>query len=268
MDTFFYKVSNGLKSIFSSRAHIEKQRKDRARKLKQDAKEKKKFAKRTEDGNPVFDSRYKEMYGRTVADWMNYHQDKIIFDKVKWMGHKSVHNVLDLWIYQEIFFERRPEVIVEIGSLTGGTTLFLANMCDLLNHGQIVTIDVAHEATFPVHPRITKLLGRSDDPDILKKVSEIIGHKTAMIIHDGDHSKDPVLTDLKNYSKFVKKGQYFIVCDGIIDIFARGTRLGKRREGPVPAIHEFLKDHPEFRIDFERERYEITYNQYGYLERI
>ena len=49
-----------------------------------------------------------------------------------WMGIRSMKCPLDLWIYQEILFKTKPDIIIETGTNEGGTTLFLANICDIM----------------------------------------------------------------------------------------------------------------------------------------
>lgn len=48
------------------------------------------------------DPRYRILAKMTLADWMQYHNDNLLFKRVTWMGVTTVKNVLDAWIYQEI----------------------------------------------------------------------------------------------------------------------------------------------------------------------
>jgi cephalosporin hydroxylase len=45
----------------------------------------------------------------------------------------------DLLAYQEIVAAARPDWIVETG-VASGRTLFLASVCELLGHGQVVSV--------------------------------------------------------------------------------------------------------------------------------
>lgn len=76
-----------------------------------------------------------------------------------WMGIPTEKCPLDLWVYQEILHEVRPDVVIETGTRWGGSALFLASMMDLLNRGQVVTIDVNVPGDRPRHPRISYVLG-------------------------------------------------------------------------------------------------------------
>ena len=80
-----------------------------------------------------------------------------------WLGAQALKNPLDLWVYQEIMFETKPELVVETGTYQGGSAFFLATMCDVLGAGEVVSIDIEPlRDDYPAHPRITYLGGRSD----------------------------------------------------------------------------------------------------------
>ncbi len=43
----------------------------------------------------------------------------------KWLGTAILKCPTDLWIYQEIIYELKPDVIVETGTFNGGSAYFL-----------------------------------------------------------------------------------------------------------------------------------------------
>ena len=85
-----------------------------------------------------------------------------------WMGKRVVKSPLDLWIYQEIFFKIKPDLIIETGTRHGGSALFFANMCDLLDKGKIISVDIHSDDEIPEHDRITYMTGSSVDPKIIE----------------------------------------------------------------------------------------------------
>src|SRR4051794_36848818 len=100
-----------------------------------------------------------------------YHSSKATtWKNTYWLGIPVLKCPLDLWIYQELVHTQGPDLIVETGTHTGGSALFLATMCDLVGHGQVLTVDIENRAGRPSHPRIEYLLGSSTDPAILKRV--------------------------------------------------------------------------------------------------
>jgi cephalosporin hydroxylase len=182
-----------------------------------------------------------------------------------WLGAQALKNPLDLWVYQEILVETKPELIVETGTYRGGSALFLASVCDLVGRGEVVSIDIEPlREDYPEHPRITYLAGRSStDPEVVAKIRERAAGRPILVILDSDHSQAHVEAELAAYAPLVPVGCYVIVED---------SNIGRIRKdlmpGPLEAIERFLAGTDEFEIDREREKFLITFNPSGYLRRI
>jgi cephalosporin hydroxylase len=211
---------------------------------------------------------YRDRFRMTLEDWMLYHQTDIVFDQCTWMGVKALKSPLDAWIYQEIIYEVKPDVIVELGSMWGGSTLYLASLLDLLGHGQVVSVDISRERFSAKHPRFVLITGSTTDPQVIAQVRSVCEGKKVLVIHDAAHDKPTVLADLRTYGQLVNVGSYLIVEDGFGDLFYPGTPIGMGEDGPLPAIEQFVQEHPEFEIDKSRERYLLTTNPLGYLKRV
>ena len=56
--------------------------------------------------------------------------------KSSYFGISTWKNPLDFWVYGEIMFETMPDVVIEIGTYLGGSTLALAHICDHLGRGE------------------------------------------------------------------------------------------------------------------------------------
>src|SRR4029453_10122114 len=104
----------------------------------------------------------------------------------EWLGTAASKCPFDLWVYQEIMFRTRPDVIIETGTLFGGSALYLASMCDLLGNGRVITIDIEEgKRERPSHPRILYLKGSSVAPEIVDRVKdEISDSDRVMVILD------------------------------------------------------------------------------------
>ncbi len=211
-----------------------------------------------------------------LISWVNYHQHSILGKQCYWMGHRALKNPLDAWIYQEIIYQVRPDYIVEIGNANGGTTLFLANICDLLNHGSIIGLDIDHSIFGVKHPRIELITGDCSSPEILETVRRKVQGKKVLVIHDAEHTRGAVLRDLRLYAPLVSVGSYLIVEDSFEGLkgfnYGRGDKVGvfaiRNPDTPLQAIEEFIQDNPEFIIDRSRERYILTANYKGFLKRV
>ncbi len=163
-----------------------------------------------------------------------------------WLGAQALKNPLDLWVYQEIMVETRPELIVETGTYRGGSAFYLASICDLVGVGEVVSIDVEPvRDDYPAHPRITYLGGRSStDPDVVATVRERADGKRTLVVLDSDHSQAHVAAELAAYAPLVAVGGYVIVED---------SNIGQIRKdllpGPLEAIEAFLARTDAFEID-------------------
>ncbi|HEY1317935.1 MAG TPA: CmcI family methyltransferase [Gaiella sp.] len=185
--------------------------------------------------------------------------------EARWLGAQALKNPLDLWVYQEIMVETRPEVIVETGTYRGGSAFFLASICDLLGMGEILSIDVEPiRDDYPSHPRITYFGGRSStDPAVVAEVRARAAGKRTLVVLDSDHSQAHVEAELAAYADLVPVGCYLVVED---------SNIGQIRKdllpGPLEAIEVFLSGTDAFEIDREREKFLITFNPSGYLRRV
>ena len=66
-----------------------------------------------------------------------------------WLGVPLLKCPLDLWVYQELIYDQRPDLIVETGTWRGGSALFLACVCEMVGHGRVVSIDTNGVPPFP-----------------------------------------------------------------------------------------------------------------------
>jgi cephalosporin hydroxylase len=210
---------------------------------------------------------YRRRWNLSLRRWLVRYQTQVVFDKVSWMGLTARKLVLDAWVYQEIIHDVRPEIIIEIGNAEGGSTRFLANLLDLVAAGEVIAVDVDHSLFRGHHPRISLVTGDSAAPDTLARVEELARGRQGLVIHDGDHTREHVLQDLRVYAKFVRPGSYFIVEDTIMDLFRAGDGLGGVN-GPLGAVEQFVREDPRFQIDADREHFLLTYNPQGYLKRV
>src|SRR5262245_2178064 len=163
-----------------------------------------------------------------------YHRNgETTFNNTRWLGVLTQKTPLDLWIFQEILSELKPDVLVEAGTYRGGSAYYFASIFDMLNHGRVITIDIEDFPGKPSHPRLTFLLGSSTAPEIVAKVkSAIRPGERVMVVLDSDHQASHVLDELNLYSPLVSPGSYLIVED---THFNGNPILPKFGPGPMEA---------------------------------
>lgn len=195
----------------------------------------------------------------------HYYESKVWATGTTWLGTPIQKLPLDLFLYQEIIYDIKPDLIIECGTCNGGSTLFFASMLDLIHKGKVVSIDITPQPNLPIHPRITYLKDSSTSPDALRKVENMINPGDIVMVNlDSDHTKEHVLSELKLYSPFVTGGSYLIVEDTNINGHPILPEFGP---GPMEAVEEFLKGNNEFFIDESKHKFFFTFHPRGFLRR-
>ena len=208
----------------------------------------------------------------SLGEYLNwYFSDKAFLHSIDWMGIPTRKLVTDLWVYQEIIAETRPDLIIEIGSFYGGSTLFLAQMQQLAGGGEVLSIDISHAHFRAEHPAIRTLTADCSDSATVARARAMARGRRVMVIHDGDHHASAVARDLRLYAPLVTPAMYLIVEDGVVDLLdARHSKFGRAypEGGPLKAVREVLGAmDSEFELDVRRERFILTSNPRGYWRR-
>jgi cephalosporin hydroxylase len=184
----------------------------------------------------------------------------------RWLGAPAAKCPLDLWVYQELIHDYRPDRIVECGTARGGSAAFLAAMCDLVGHGEVVSIDVDQKPGRPEHPRLAYWAGSSTDPAVVARVVEWTAPaERVLVILDSDHSCQHVLAELRAYGDVVRPGGWLVVED---------TNIGGHpvmpgfHPGPMEAVQEFLAEDDRYEVDRSKEKFMLTFNPSGFLRRV
>ncbi len=186
--------------------------------------------------------------------------------KTFWLGSPLEKNPLDLWVFQEIVYETKPDLIIEAGTYKGGSALFFASLEDLMGNGRVISIDIRDLPGRPSHQRIRYLLGSSTSPAIIERVRNAIRPGDRVMVDlDSDHREAHVLEELRAYSPLVTIGNYLIVEDTNINGHPVLPEFGP---GPREAVEEFLKENHDFVPDQSRERFLVTFNPGGYLRKV
>ena len=201
-------------------------------------------------------SQFHELYyGARERTWKNTY----------WLGHRAEKCPLDLWVYQEIVCETRPDVIIETGTAAGGSALFLATICDLVRNGLVITVDVANLGGRPEHSRIRYVTGSSTDEATVECVRALIPEGArVMVILDSEHAMEHVLAELEIYCALVTPAGYLVVEDTNVNGHPIRPDFGP---GPSEAVARFLAANEQFEVDAEREKFFMTFNPGGYLRK-
>lgn len=185
---------------------------------------------------------------------------------LSWMGYQVGKLPGDLWLYQELLFKLKPDVIIECGTHRGGSALFFANILQLLGNGRVLTVDLYPKENLPSHALITYFNGSSTDLNVFQNISKSINeNEKVLIILDSNHTRDHVLEEMCLYKNLVSSGSYLVIEDTFLNGHPSHENYGP---GPMEAIDDFLLINSDFEVDRSLEKFLFTLNRRGFLRRI
>jgi cephalosporin hydroxylase len=182
-----------------------------------------------------------------------------------WLGTPMKRPPTDVLVYQELLTEVRPDWVVELHASDPGRARFLASICDLLDHGQVVAVG-PHASVLPDHPRIHRVTGDPNEVATVDEVHQLVDGSPARALLLLSLAGKPALTRaFGNYEGLVPPGSYVVVEDTIVNGHPVWEGMGP---GPFEAAREILKGRPDFAPDPRRERFGLTFNPGGFLKRL
>lgn len=209
-------------------------------------------------------TRILELYSKEAFELISQQWLKIGWNQkypytFSWLGRPIVQLPEDMIRMQEVIYRVRPDVIIETGVAHGGSLIYYASLCKLLDRGRVIGVDIeirphnrqaveSHE----MHGLITLVEGSSTSPDVVEQVhSQVKPGEVVLVILDSNHSKQHVADELEAYCDLVTTGSYIVATDGLMkDLY--DSPKGKAEwewDHPTAAAAEFAAGHPEFILE-------------------
>jgi cephalosporin hydroxylase len=213
-----------------------------------------------------------------------------------WLGRPIIQYPQDMIAVQELIWQVKPDLIIETGIAHGGSLILSASMlaiidiCEAIEEGRTmdpkvssrkvlgVDIDIRshNRHAIEAHPmasRIQMIQGSSIAPDVIDQVWKIAREfKRIMVCLDSNHTHNHVLAELVAYAPLTSVGSYCVVFDTVVEDMPAEmfpNRPWGPGNNPKTAVHEYLKTHPEFRINKDiDDKLLISVAPNGFLERL
>jgi len=202
-------------------------------------------------------------WGNIIRDFNNLYWQAHVqtWGNTKWRGVRVWKPATDLWIYQELITEIKPDLIIETGTAYGGSALYMRDILDKeYPEGKIISIDINHEALEEKAkvPGIEFYLGGSTEQETYTHVKALIAAyncQRVMVILDSDHSEEHVSKELDLYAPLVTVGSIIVIEDtnNHLGAQAAAKNWGLRQKG--------------FKKNLMCEKFMLTFNRDGYWER-
>lgn len=173
-----------------------------------------------------------------------------------WFGFPILQIPEDMVRMQEVIFRLMPDLIVETGVAMGGSVVFYASLCKIMDHGEVIGIEKglrcrAQIEACPLASRITLIEGDSVAYQTRVRVEGLARGKRVLFILDSNHSKAHVAAELEAYHHLIQPGMYIVATDGNMQDL-HDTPRGRAEwkwNNPQAAALEFVARHPEFVIE-------------------
>ncbi|XOJ59808.1 cephalosporin hydroxylase family protein [Candidatus Levibacter sp. Uisw_134_01] len=214
----------------------------------------------------------------------------------EFLGRPIIQYPQDMVAIQELIWEIQPDLIIETGIAHGGSLIMsasmlaLLDMCDSIKLGatmdpseskrMVLGIDIdirVHNRQFidahPMASRIKMIQGSSIDSKIIEQVHCLAkDYKKIMVCLDSNHTHTHVLAELNAYAPLTSLDSYCIVFDTVIEDMPSNSfsdRPWDIGNNPKTAVFEYLKSHPQFKVDSDiQDKLLITVAPDGYLRRV
>jgi cephalosporin hydroxylase len=217
--------------------------------------------------------RFNPIYAAARRYYHLWYYNSRVWIQTSWMGVKTFKSPMDMWNYQEILVSLQPTVIIEFGTLYGGSALYFSSVMRQIGSPYVVvSVDIngalISEKT-KSDPNIRLLTMSSICDNVGLTLKDLRGEYpgTAFAILDSDHTKDHVLAEMISLKKILVAGDYLVVEDSNINGHPVFRSFGP---GPYEAIREYFRLHPgDYERDFERERkFGFSFAPHGFLRRL
>lgn len=193
----------------------------------------------------------------------------------------------DLRVIEQLIWECRTEVIVEVGLSWGGSALWLRDRLrtlaeyGIIERPLVVSVDRDIERGRMNIARVdpeysdTIRLVQADirDPDVGERVRAELpaGAESIMVIDDSAHRYDTTMATLRNFSALVPIGGYLLVEDAHRDLpgMLPPAEIPGDARGVLAAITDWLAAEGDAFVQRrDQERYIVTSNPFGWLQRV
>jgi cephalosporin hydroxylase len=162
-------------------------------------------------------------------------------------GIQCCKSPIDMALYQMLIWRERPRTILELGTLSGGSAVWFADVLTTFGiDGHVHSLDIAPVPAI-TSPKITFYRGDILDlmatwpADWIKSLPRPI-----LLIDDAGHQYEMSKAALEYGARVLEKGEYLVVEDGIATPMDDDAQYNG---GPLRAIDEFLSSRTEFTID-------------------
>lgn len=209
----------------------------------------------------------KIQWSKLIKDFNNlyYNMGVQTWGLMRWRGVSLLKPPTDMWTYQELIYEIKPDLIIETGSYRGGSALFMRDILNMVHpQGRIISIDIDDKSIDEKAkvPGIEFYKGSSVADETLIYVKSLIAAykcERVIVILDSDHSEEHVSRELDLYASLVTVGSILVVED---------TSPQVNDPGPLRAVQSWELRQKCFKKNLMCEKFMLSFCRDGFWERV
>ncbi len=203
----------------------------------------------------------------------------------KWLGRPIIQLPDDIIRLQELIYEVKPDVIIDIGIAHGGSLIFNSTLLKTYGGRKVIGIDIdIREKNLKaikehkMFDQIELIQGNSTSDNVFFEAKNFIKESDkVMVFLDGKHTYDHVYKELEMYSKLITKGSYIVAMDGIQRDLVGAPRSNPdwQTNNPANAAEDFVKNNKNYEIDLRLPSFNegnikqhVTYWPSAYIKKI
>ena len=213
----------------------------------------------TEAETRILELYSKEAFELISRQWLKVGWNQKYPYTFSWLGRPIVQLPEDMIRAQEVIYRVRPDVIIETGVAHGGSLIYYASLCKVIERGHVIGIDIeirphnrraieSHE----ISRLITLVEGSSTSSEVVQNVHSLVKPgEVVLVILDSNHSKQHVADELEAYCDLVTTDSYIVATDGLMKDLHDSPkgRAEWEWDNPAAAAAEFVVSHPEFVLE-------------------
>ena len=213
-----------------------------------------------------------------------------------WMGRPIIQYPQDMVAMQEIIWDLKPDLIIEIGIAHGGSLILSASMLAMIDIAEAIENKITYDPTksqrkvlgvdidirehnkkaidsHPMSNWIEMIQGSSISQEIIDKVKSFAkDYDRILVCLDSNHTHAHVLAELEAYAPLTSVGSYCVVFDTVIEDVPASVfpdRPWGPGDNPKTAVQNYLAANSNFEIDKSiQQKLLITVAPDGYLKRV
>lgn len=241
---------------------------------------------------PVYVSLFRRLtVDEVLLGYDMLYERRRLFDRQRWKGMILEQDPNDAFAIQDYLWTERPDVMIEIGTNTGGAAVFFADIMTAYNpDAHVITIDIENrtarswtgdvpEVLASSSPlwggAIRHIVGWANDPAVRRQVEDLLtefGARSVFINEDSSHRYQDVYENVLAFHDLVEPCGWILIQDTkLARIYPHRMGVFSHKDsggGSIRSQRRLVEEFPEYRVSRRWEYLMYTQHAQGWLQKV